>query len=321
MNEHQGDDAPRPRVGISSCLLGEPVRYDAGHKRNRFLADTLSRFVDFLPRCPEMAIGLGAPREPIHLVRSGTGLTAQGVHSGEDVGNRIRNYGQEQGRELGELCGYVFKSRSPSCGLARVPVYGAKGPIRGISQSGLYAEQIRCALPWLPVEDEGRLNDSRLRENFLIRIFTLHRFRQALSSGFSARALVEFHTAHKYLLLAHGVGGYRSLGRLVATAGNTPEQVLVPKYREGLMAALQRPAPVSGHVNVLQHLLGHLRGRIDNTDRAELVREIEGFREGRLPWAAIRLLVCHHLRRNPDPFASRQVYLAPYPDALDAAER
>ena len=307
---------PRPHLGVSSCLLGEPVRFDGGHKRDRFLTDRLARHVEFVPRCPEMAVGLGTPREPIHLLRLGDAVTAIGVRSGAEAGERLRAYGREQGARLAGLCGYVFKSKSPSCGIDRVPLYGAGGARTGAHARGLYAEQILAALPWLPVEDEGRLNDPGLRDNFLIRIFTLHRLQRALSPHPTGGALVAFHTDHKFLLLAHNVAAYRRLGRLVARAGAEPPAGLAAAYREELMAALAHPARIPRHVNVLQHLLGYLRGGLDESDRAELLREIEAFRAGHLPWIAVRLLLRHHFRRHPDPFVARQVYLEPYPDEL-----
>lgn len=293
------------------------MRFDGGHKRDRFLTDRLARFVEFVPRCPEIAIGLGAPREPIHLVRTGAEMDARGVRSGHAVGGRLRRYGREQGAALGDLSGYVFKSKSPSCGLHRVAVYGEDGKRTGAKAGGLYAAAITSALPWLPVEEEGRLNDAALRDNFLIRVYTLDRLRRALIEREpAANALIGFHTDHKYLLLAHNAAAYKRLGQLVAGAGCEPLQPLVESYRNELMAALARPARIPRHVNVLQHLLGFLRGHLDGGDREELLHAIESFREGRLPWVAVRVLLRHHFRRHPDGFVERQVYLEPYPDAL-----
>jgi len=307
----------RPRVGVSSCLLGEAVRFDTGHKRDRFLTDRLAQFVEFVPRCPEMAIGLGTPREPIHLVRTSGEMDAHGVRSGHAVGERLRHYGTEQADALSDLRGYVFKSKSPSCGLHRVTVYDADGKRTPGKARGLYADAITAALPWLPVEEEGRLNDAGLRDNFLIRVFTLDRLLRALfEQEATARALVSFHTDHKYLLLAHNAAAYKRLGQLVARAGCEPLQPLVAAYRDAVMAALSRPARVSRHVNVLQHLLGYLRESLDRSDREELVNAIENFRAGQLPWVAVRVLLRHHFRRHPDGFVDRQVYLEPYPDAL-----
>jgi len=311
--------AGRPRLGVSSCLLGERVRFDSGHKRDGFVHGDLARFVEFVPRCPEVAIGLGTPREPIHLVRTGSAIGARGVRSGREAGERLAAYGRDQAADLGDLCGYVFKSKSPSCGLERVPVYGENGRKTGDQTRGLYAEQITRALPWLPVEEEGRLHDPGLRDSFLIRVFTLHRLAAVAPGGEAAPGdLVEFHTRHKYLVLAHDVDAYRRLGRLVAGAGREPRAALFVDYRDGLMAALSSPARIPRHVNVLQHLIGYLRGRLDPDDRAELLARVEEFRAGRLPWIAVRTLLRHHFRRYPDPFVNRQVYLEPYPDELAA---
>lgn len=309
----------RPVIGVSSCLMGENVRFDTGHKRDRFLTDRLARFVDCIPRCPEMAIGLGTPREPIHLVGTPAGIDARGVRSANAVGEKLRAYGEEQAAQLHGLSGYLFKAKSPSCGLHRVPVYTGDGQRTNRRGHGLYAERIIAAMPWLPVEDEGRLNDPGLRDNFLVRIFTLDRLQRALfDRNPTSRALVDFHTDHKYLVMAHNVAAYKRLGRLVARAGSEPLDALVPLYRDELMNALSRPARVPRHVNVLQHLMGYLRERLDRGDRAEIADTIERFREGLLPWVAVRMLLNHHFRRNPDPWVTRQVYLAPYPEELAA---
>lgn len=307
---------PRPRLGVSSCLLGEEVRFDKGHKRDRFLTDELAPFVEFVPRCPEVAIGLGTPREPIHVVAGSGATDAVGIRSGDRVGARLRAYGRTQVALLGDLSGYVFKSRSPSCGPARVPLYRPDGRRDTAKTQGLYAHEIAAALPWLPVEDEGRLHDPGLRENFLIRVFTLHRLQRALGERPAAGALVSFHTDHKLLLMAHNVAGYRRLGRLVAGAGREPMPALALRYRDELMHSLAHPARVPHHVNVLQHVVGYLRRPLDAADRAELAQYIEEFRAGRIPWIAVRTLLRHHFRRHPDPYVARQVYFEPYPAAL-----
>lgn len=308
-----------PTLGVSSCLMGENVRFDTGHKRDRFLTDRLANFVHCVPRCPEMAIGLGTPREPIHLVDAGAEIDARGVRSGHAVGERLRAYAEEQAHALHGLSGYLFKAKSPSCGLHRVPVYTVDGHRTNRRGHGLYAERIIAAMPWLPVEDEGRLNDAGLRDNFLVRIFTLDRLQRALlDKRPAARDLVDFHTDHKYLVMAHNVAAYKRLGQLVARAGAEPLEELVPRYRDELMHALSRPARIPRHVNVLQHLLGYLRDRLDRDDRAEIADTIERFREGLLPWVAVRMLLRHHFRRHPHDWVNRQVYLEPYPDELSA---
>ncbi|HYW75813.1 MAG TPA: DUF523 and DUF1722 domain-containing protein [Gammaproteobacteria bacterium] len=322
-NGNRRTQAPRvwnvPTIGVSSCLMGENVRFDTGHKRDRFVTDRLARFVECIPRCPEMAIGLGTPREPIHLVAAGTGIDAHGVRSGHAVGKRLRAYGEAQAKELHGLSGYLFKAKSPSCGLHRVPIYTADGQRTNRRGHGLYADRVIAAMPWLPVEDEGRLNDAGLRDNFLVRIFTLDRLQRALMNKPPVpRELVDFHTDHKYLVMAHNVAAYKRLGRLVARAGTQPLDELVPRYRDELMQALSRPARIPHHVNVLQHLMGYLRDQLDREDRAEIADTIEQFREGLLPWVAVRMLLRHHFRRHPDEWVNRQVYLEPYPDELAA---
>lgn len=310
---HLRDD--RPAVGISSCLLGEAVRYDGGHKRDSFLADRLARFVDYVPRCPEAAIGLGVPREPIRLVQDHGHIGAHGVKSGTAVGERLEDYGREQAQRLTGLCGYVFKSRSPSCGLGDVPLFGPTGDPERVGIRGLYAVQITAALRWLPVEDEEGLDNPARRENFLVRLFTLHRFRCALDEP-TAQALVDFHASHKTLLLAHDEPACRHLGRLAARAGSGSLEPLVADYHQGMMAALMRRADIGSHINALQHLAGHLRDRLDTARRAELARDIEAFRLGHAPWTAVRDRLRGHFARHADHWAAGQVYLAPYPDEL-----
>lgn len=310
--------APRPRVGVSSCLLGERVRYDGGHKRDPFLAERLARHVDFVPRCPEIAIGLGAPREPIRLVRQGDGVEARGVHTGLEAGPRLCAYADEQAALLAGLSGYVFKSKSPSCGVRRVPWYRPAGGRIGGYVRGLYAERIATALPWLPIEDEDRLSDPGRRDSFLVRIFTLHRLQRAFAHSPAARVLVDFHSDHKLLLLAHNVAAYRRLGRLVAGADRTAPAALPATYRNELMRALRRPASVPGHVNALQHLAGYLRASLDTVERHALAREIDAYGAGEVSWAAVCALLREHFRRYPHPWVARQVYFAPYPEELAA---
>lgn len=305
-----------PRIGISSCLLGEPVRYDGGHKRNAFIAGGLARFVDFVPRCPEVAVGLGVPREPLRLTRDGGHLGARGVDSGTEAGTGLTRYGDQQAPQLTGLCGYLFKSRSPSCGPWRVPVFGADGNRLNVGARGLYAARIVAALPWLPVEDEERLQDPALRNSFLTRVFTLHRLQRALAEGTTAQALVAFHTDHKLLLLAHHVAAYRRLGRLVAGAGSGSVATLIADYRARLMQALHRPARIAGHVNALQHLAGYLRGSLTAAARRELAQAIDAYAAGQVPWTAVRTLLQGHFRRHPHAWVARQVYFEPYPEAL-----
>lgn len=305
------------RIGISSCLLGQEVRFDGGHKRDTFITGTLSRYFAFVPVCPELAIGLGVPREPIQLVGTAGDIRVVGTRNPElDVTERLRAYGRAMAARLGDLCGYIFKARSPSCGMERVklrPAHGGMPSQRGVGQ---YADAFMTAAPLLPVEEEGRLNDPVLRENFLERVFVYRSWRKHADEGVSARGLVEFHTRHKFVILAHGVAAYRELGRLVAGTDRRRAGPAAREYVTRLMQVLRKPATRRGHANVLHHLQGYLKRHLDAEDKAELRDVIENYRLGRVPLVVPITLLRHHFRRHPDPYVEQQAYLNPYPAEL-----
>ncbi len=232
----------RVRVGISSCLLGQEVRFDGGHKRDAYIAGTLSDYFDFVPVCPEVAVGLGIPRQPIRLVRHRDGVRTVGVETPDlDPSDELAAFGRHTARQLGDISGYILKNGSPSCGMEHVKVYSEKGMPRknGI---GIYAGELMKSLPLLPVEEEGRLGDAVLRENFIERVFVYHRWQQAIRGGLSAHKLVEFHSDHKHLILSHCQETYRLLGHMVAEAGKVELGPLAADYIDRLMTALKRPA-------------------------------------------------------------------------------
>lgn len=304
------------RIGISSCLLGQKVRYDGGDKHDAYINGTLARFFEFVPVCPEVAIGLGVPRAPIQLVDDPTAPRAVGVHDpGLDVTDRLTDYGRRMGRELaGAISGYILKSRSPSCGMVRVKLYRNGVPSqKGV---GLYARALMTAQPLLPVEEEGRLGDLALRENFIERVFAYRRWQEAVAAGLTAQSLAEFHAAHRFVLMAHDPASCRRLERLVADAGARPLQELADEYAQGFMTALKRRATPQRHANVLMHLMGYLKRHLDRADKAELLELIEAYRLGRLPLIAPITLLKHHFRRFPDPYVAQQVYLNPHPAEL-----
>lgn len=304
------------RVGVSACLLGERVRFDRGHKHNSYITGTLSAYFEFVPLCPEMAIGLGAPRQPIRLTGDPDHLRAVGVKDAHlDVTEPLREYGLQQARALGDISGYILKRGSPSCGMERVKLYNEKGMPAG-SARGIYAQALMEQRPLLPVEEEGRLGDPVLRENFITRVFAHDRWRRLVRRGLTPAALIAFHTAHKLLLMAHEPKAYQELGRLVAEAGSRPLEPLGNEYFARMMGALRRRAGRRHHVNVLQHLLGYLRHRVDAEDRAELVDLIEQYRCGQVPLIVPMTLFKHHFRRHRDPYVERQHYLTPHPGEL-----
>lgn len=309
-------DGSRIRLGISSCLLGEKVRFDGNHKHDSFLTGTLGQFFEWVPVCPEVAIGLGVPRPPIRLVGSAASPRAVGVKDASiDVTDKLAAYGRRQAHALENLSGYIFKSKSPSCGMERVRVYQAHGA-PAANGRGIYADAFLSAQPWLPAEEEGRLSNPRLRENFIERVFVYRRWQELATRGLSASRLVEFHTDHKLALMAHDVAAYQTLGRRVAQAGRRHLKEFGQEYIRRLMDALQRLATPARHANVMMHLMGYLKKQLDAEDKSELIEMIHAYRRGETPFAAPLTLLRHYFRRFPDPYILRQTYLHPDPREL-----
>ncbi len=303
-------------LGISACLLGQKVRFDGNHKHDRFLTDTLGQFFEWVPVCPEVEIGLGIPRPPIRLVGPPHAPRAVSVKAPTmDATDKLAAYGKKLAQQLVDLSGYVFKSKSPSCGLERVKTYqGDRAP--AANGRGIYAAAFLASQPWLPAEEEGRLNNPRLRENFIERVFAYRRWQELLALGLTASRLVEFHAHHKLALMAHDVKAYRALGRIVAQAGRQRPKVLGQIYITRFMEAFKRPATPARHANVLTHLLGSLKKRLDAADKAEMLELIHAYRRGEAPLAAPLTLLKHHFRRFSDPCIERQAYLNPDPREL-----
>jgi len=306
----------RIRLGISSCLLGQEVRYDGGHKHNGYITESLGQFFEFVPFCPEVAIGLGVPRPPIRLVKGVDGTRARGIKNPTlDVTDRLAEYAAKVAPKLRGVSGYILKKGSPSCGMERVKVYGRQG-VSVSAGAGIYAGALMELLPVLPFEEEGRLMDPVLRENFIERVFVYHRWQQLAGQRLTARRLVEFHTRHKFIVLAHDEKRYRELGRLVATAGRRGIAAIGQDYITLLMQALRKPATRTRHSNVLQHLFGFFKNNLDAGDKRELLALIDSYRRGHVPLVVPITLIRHSLRRFPEPYVSAQYYLAPHPDEL-----
>lgn len=300
---------PIIRLGISSCLLGQRVRYDGKHKRDAYIAGILARDFEFVPVCPEVAIGLGVPRAPIELVGAASAPRALGVEDPAlDVTRPLAAHGRRMARALPDISGYIFKSRSPSCGIAKVVVRGS-GQRTGAS--GIYAAAFMAARPLLPVEDEDRLKDAQVRENFIQRVRVYHRWQQLLAQGMSAARLVDFHTLHKLVIMAHGRSDCRRLDQLVAAVATWPIHGLARVYIEQLMHVLAQPATVKRHSYVLLHLMGYLKKSLDAEDQAELLQQIHAYRLGHVPLALPLTLLRRHFRRHPHDDVRHQVYLYP----------
>lgn len=302
-------------IATSGCLLGQEVRYDGGHKHNAYLTETLGKYFDYTGLCPEVAIGLGIPRPAIQLVRVDDRIRVRGVKDPQfDVTEQLQAYARSIVPMLEGFCGYIFKRASPSCGMDRVKVY-ANGNLAGTDR-GAYAAVIMQALPALPVEEESRLMDPVLRENFIERVFVYHRWQQFIQSGISAAGLVEFHTRHKFSLLAHDETVYRELGQLIAKVGSSDLENLARDYLQRLMQALSRPATRKTHSNVLMHIMGYVKANLTAEDKQELLEILDKYRLGHVPLIVPITLLKHYLRRFPDEYIQQQVYLNPHPDEL-----
>ena len=307
----------RIRVGISACLLGENVRYDGGHKRDAFLVETLGRYVEWVPVCPEVELGLGTPRETLRLVRIGEDVRMVMAKTGQDHTQGMRAFATRRVRELEkeDLCGYILKKGSPSCGMERVRVFDARG-IPAKSGRGLFAEALLRHFPHLPVEEEGRLADLRLRENFIERIFAFRRLRTLFGKSWKWGDLVSFHTAHKLLLMAHSPRAYEELGRLVGSAKKLPRAEVRAQYESGFMRALAELATQRKHTNVLQHIVGYFREQLEADSRRELLSLIEDFHRGLIPLIVPTTLIRHYVRRFNVAYLRGQIYLEPHPKEL-----
>lgn len=308
----------RPLVGVSRCLLGEKVRFDGGHKLDHFLVDTLGQHVDFVPVCPEVECGMGVPRESLRLVGAPESPRLVTVKSGADHTERMRAWAEGKTGELAglPLCGFVFKFGSPSSGMARVKVYPEGGGAPLLKGRGLFAAALMDRLPLLPVEDEGRLNDPGLRENFIERVFVMARWRAHLAGGFNLGRLVDFHTRHKLLIMAHSVAHYRSLGRLIARGRELPSEALRAEYVSGLMEALRLAATVKKHANVLAHVMGYFKRQLSPDEKRELLELLDAYAQELVPLVVPVTLLNHYVRKYGESYLAGQWYLHPHPAEL-----
>jgi uncharacterized protein YbgA (DUF1722 family)/uncharacterized protein YbbK (DUF523 family) len=305
------------RIGISACLLGQEVRFDGGHKRDAFLTKVLGPYVEYVPVCPEVEMGLGTPRETLRLVHQPAGLRMVTTRTGVDHTDGMQRWSKKRLTELEDedLSGYVLKKDSPSCGMERVKTYGAAMmPAR--DGLGIFASALLERYPLLPVEEEGRLTDPTLRENFIERIFAYRRLRDFFRGRWTPGALVAFHTAHKMSLLSHSTSAYNELGRLVAQAGSLPRAELRRAYETLFMQTLAKPATRARHTNVLHHMAGHLKKQLDAASRAELASCIDEYRRGLVPLVVPLTLIRHYVRIHQVKYLEGQVYLEPHPREL-----
>ncbi|MGV6817231.1 MAG: YbgA family protein [Thiotrichales bacterium] len=311
-----GQAKEKIKLGISSCLLGECVRHDGGHKRHAYSVNTLSEFFEFEPFCPEVAAGLGTPRPTIHLKNKGREVRVVAVKDeGVDLTDKLLQTSALIVEQAAGLAGYILKKDSPSCGMERVRVYDHNNFPHRVGQ-GIFAETLIKAYPQLPVEEEGRLMDPVLRENFVERVYVYHRWLALTRSEMTVNKLIQFHTQHKFTLLAHNEAVYRQLGKLVADSGNRNIDGVSADYIAQLMAALKNPATRKRHTNVLMHASGYLKTALSHDEKNELGEVLNKYRSGIVPLIVPLTLLKHHFRRAPNPYIQMQRYIDPYPEEL-----
>ncbi|MCJ8168088.1 YbgA family protein [Atopomonas sediminilitoris] len=305
------------KVAISGCLLGQEVRFNGGHKESRLCSRELSEYFDYEPVCPEVGIGLGVPRQTIRLVGEPSDPQALGsTHAEHNVTQALKDYADLQADRLGDICGYIFMQKSPSCGVERVKLYRANGAPHDDGAMGIYAKRFIERHPLVPVEEAGRLNDAVLRENFITRVFAYASWRALCAEGLSKHALVKFHARYKYQLMATAPADYQRLGRLLATSHQQPLDEVAAQYISGMMLALKKTATRKSHCNVLQHISGYLKKVLSSDERQEMQELIEQYRTGLVPLVVPLTLLKHHFRLHPHSYIAQQVYLQPHPQRL-----
>ena len=304
------------KIGVSSCLLGQEVRFDGGHKRSHYIDETLGAYFEFVTFCPEMAIGLGVPRPTIRLIsREGQVRLVDSKDDSIDHTELMIDVSRRQCEKYDDISGYLLKSKSPSCGMERINVYNDKN-FPDKSGVGIFAYQLMKRYPNLPIEEEGRLNDANLRENFIERVFTYYRWQAMINAGLSINALMEFHKTHKFILLAHDEVTYRELGPMIAQVKPDNLEQVAADYIAQLMQVMKKHATRKKHMNVLQHAMGYLKNDIDSDDKQELLDLFTQYRQGQVPLVVPLTLLRYHLRKHPQPYINEQYYMNPYPEEL-----
>lgn len=306
-------------VGISACLLGDAVRFDGGHKRLAFAVDQLAPYVRFESVCPEMAIGLPTPRPALRLSKQQHSSPAMRYSNDDsvDVTDKMQRFSEQRVAELGHLCGYIVCAKSPSCGMERVRVYSENGKESRKNGVGLFTAELLRQMPWLPVEEDGRLNDATLRENFVERVYALYELNMLWRKGLTRGGLIAFHSRYKLSLLAHSQPEYRELGRFVADIEKWESlEAFAIEYRSRLMRLLAHKATRRNHTNVLMHVQGYFRRQLSSAQRQELAQLIDRYRQGMQPLLAPITLLKHYMAEYPDRYLADQRYFEPYPEAL-----
>ncbi|WP_368928575.1 YbgA family protein [Mixta calida] len=305
-------------VGISACLLGESVRFDGGHKRLTFATDELAPYVRYEPICPEMAIGLPTPRPALRLVKKEDEVAlCFSKTGGEEITSQMQDFATRKVAGLHHLCGYILCAKSPSCGMERVRIYEPDSNNNRKEGIGIFTQALQREMPWLPMEEDGRLHDDELRENFVSRVYALHEFNQLWTEGLTAHGLMAFHTRYKLLLLAHSQQEYRQLGPFVASMHTFDSlDAYATEYRNRLMHLMSHRASRRNHTNVLMHVQGYFRRQLTSAQRQELASLIDRYRQGLQPLLAPITLIKHYMKEYPHEWLSQQRYFEPWPEAL-----
>ena len=305
------------KIGVSSCLLGAKVRFDSGHKKDDFVTDLLGSFVQYVAVCPEIEVGMGVPREAVQLIGSVESPKMVGNKSGIDWTDKMNKYTSTrlQKKDISEVSGFILKRKSPSCGMERIKVYNDKGmpDYKGV---GLFAKQLLEKFPYLPIEEEGRLQDAKLRENFIIRIFAYKRLQNLYAQKFNKNKFIEFHTIHKYLILSHSTKHYQLLGKMIGNIKNlNPDEIKI-SYRELFMEALHLKATVKKHTNVLQHILGFMKNELTPFEKKSVLDSIDDYYKGLVPLIVPITLLKNFIYKYDIAYIKDQIYLNPHPKEL-----
>jgi uncharacterized protein YbgA (DUF1722 family)/uncharacterized protein YbbK (DUF523 family) len=309
------EELEKIKVGISSCLMGQKVRFDSGHKRNAYINNILSNYFEFTAYCPEVDIGLGIPREPVRLLEINAQIRCVSTRNADlDVTDALCKSADKQIDWHQQLCGYILKKDSPSCGMERVRLY--KGEIPERVGTGVYAQRLMQNFPELPVEEEGRLEDSLLRENFIQRVYIYSRWKKLMTAQYSFRELNEFHARHKYIYMSHNQTLTRELGSWLAENHKNDMSRVAPQYLSRMMKLLKHVATRKNHVNTLQHIQGYLKKHLKEDDKMELTENIDQYRRGLLPLIVPITLLRHHFRHYPNAYISNSYYMQPHPAEL-----
>ncbi|WP_339671951.1 DUF523 and DUF1722 domain-containing protein [Dasania marina] len=304
-------------VGLSACLAGQPVRYNGGHSQSRLCLDTLSQHFDFKTFCPEVAAGFGTPRPTMRLTGDPANPRLQLSNDDQqDFTEQLQQGFSEQLAQFEHLDGYILMKNSPSCGLKRIKIYQANGYPHTERGQGLFTAALIERYPLLPVEEEGRLQDPHLRENFILRVYAHHNFRADVSLAPSHHTLLQFHSSYKYVLMAHNQPLYRELGRMLANAKQSDLSPLMAQYFSLFMQALSEPATVKNHCNTLLHILGYLKKSVPSEARQHIAAVIHKYRVGQLPLVTPMTLLKHYIEQFGSDYIKGQRYFEPYPETL-----